>query len=298
MAEQLEIKAEGLEPSPDTRLSYSSASLMRGCEQRYYYYKVAKIDIDPDASKDSAAFNVGKAFHYILEESKHVKPAKMGPLLEDCVKYFNLQENEIGLVHAMVLKYLRLRSKQNMRCVGCEYVIKSDLTVGFVDLIEEDLDTGLWWISDMKTAKTFYPTTVSRLPMDRQLNLYTNYMEQIAEAYGLDPKKFGGCRYKVTTKSSAKQRKNESYNEYVMRLVDSYIKSYDIIVPKEKLNPKSVMAEHKRLHKRSLKLREGAKPTQNFGYCESYFKPCEYWSNCHGKCFSDMKVDLEVIEEI
>lgn len=295
---QIEIKAEGLSPSDDTRLSYSSASLLRGCEQRYYYYKVAKIDIDEDQSKDTAAFNIGKAFHHILEMSKHEKPEKIGPLLEECVKLFNIEENEVGLVHAMVLKYLRLRAKQNMRCIACEYVIKDPVIVGFIDLIEEDMDTGLWYISDLKTAKTFYATTTARLPQDRQLNLYSYFAAQIAEEFNLDLAKFAGCRYKVTTKSTAKQRKTESYNDYVMRMTDSYIKSYDIIVPLEKMDIQSVIEEHLRLHNRSMDLRSGAEPNKNYGYCESYFKPCEYWSNCHGECFSKMKDGLEVIEEI
>ncbi len=292
------MNTEGLAPSVDTRLSYSSASTLRGCEQKYTHYKVLNTPIDSDQSRDTKAFNLGKAFHHILEMSKHEKPEKIGALLEECVQTFGIEEEETGLVHAMVLKYLRLRSKQNMRCIACEYIIKDPMVVGFIDLIEEDLDTGLWWISDMKTAKTFYPTTKARLPMDRQLNLYASFASQIAEEFGLDLEKFGGCRYKVTTKSTAKQRKTESYNDYVMRMVDSYIKSYDVIVPKDKLHVEAVVKEFTENWERTMELRAGEEPKKNFGYCESYFKPCEYWSQCHGANFTDITENIEVIEEI
>jgi len=298
MSEQLEMKMAGDKTPVDTRLSYSSASVIRGCEQKYFHYKVAKTPIDPDQSRDTKAFSIGKAFHHILEMSEHKKPEKIGALLEECVQDFGIEEAEAGLVHAMVLKYLRLRSKQNMRCIACEYVINDPMVIGFIDLIEEDLDTGLWWISDMKTAKTFYPTTLSRLPMDRQLNLYASFAEQIAEAFDLDLAKFGGCRYKVTTKSTAKQKKTESYQDYVMRIAENNIKSYDVIVPKDKLNIDSVTKEFTENWERSMELRAGEEPKRNYGYCESYFKPCEYWSQCHNSCFSEIKESLEVIEEI
>lgn len=296
------MQLEGKEPRVDNRLSYSSASLLRGCEQKYFYYKVAKVDIDPDQSKDTKAFNIGKSFHHILEMAGHEHPSDAGMsieyLLNECVDKFDIEETDKGLVHAMVLKYLRLRKKQNMRCVRCEYSISHPKVVGFIDLIEEDLDTGLWWISDLKTAKTFYSTTAARLPKDRQLNLYACFAKQIAEVFELDYEKFGGCRYKVTTKSTAKQKKSETYEQYVMRMVDSYIKSYDVIVPKEKLHTKEVWEEFTGNYDRTMELRSGEVPRKNFGYCESYFKPCEYWSRCHGSTFTEIKDGLEVIEEI
>lgn len=278
------------------QLSYSSARLLQGCERKFYHYKVKETPIDSDASKDTTAFIIGKAFHHILEMSNHKKPEKIGELLEECVQNLGLAETDCGLVHAMVLKYLRLRATTNLEAVAVEWKINDPTTIGFVDLIEKDTETGEWFISDLKTAKTFYPTTLSKLPNDRQLNLYASYAPQIAEEFGLDLDKFAGCRYKVTTKSSAKQQAKESYLQYVKRVTDKFIKSYDIIIPKDKLNIVEVVAEHKRLYNRAQSIRDGAEPLQNFGYCESYFKPCEYWSQCHGDNFSNIKDSLEVLE--
>lgn len=280
-------------------LSYSSARLLQGCERRYWHYKVNNTAKDDDAQDDTKAFAVGKSFHFVLEKSKHLKPDKIVNDLEYCVQEFGLAEEDIALTHAMILKYLRLRKRQNFEALGIELEIKDDTTIGFVDLVERDNDTGLWWITDLKTAKTFWKTTISRLPQDRQLNLYASFAKFIAKELGLKFKDFGGCRYRVTTKSTAKQRKGESYVEYVKRLVDSNIKSYDVEIPKIKLNPIEVKEEHKRLHARSIKLKEleENKVSQNFGYCENYFKPCPYWSKCHGDNFTNMENALTIVIE-
>lgn len=282
----------------DTRLSYSSASLLRGCETRYYHYKVAKTKRDPDSPEDTDAFIIGKSFHHILEMSKHEKPEKIGHLLEECVKKFKLPEEDTGLVHAMVLKYLRLHKKTNLVAVACEWEIKHPIVTGFIDVIFKEKDSDKWWIADLKTSKTFYATIVSRLPKDRQLNLYAAFYREIAKDLKLDPDAFQGCRYRVTTKSEAKQKKLESYNDYVLRITESNVKSYDVIVPIAKMAPKEVLKEHLRLHQISMLMRTGDYvPTQNFGNCETYFKPCEYWSKCHGECFSKLKEDLTVLIE-
>lgn len=289
MAEQLDLFQE-------TRLSYSSARLLQGCERRYWHYKVNNTSKDEDAQDDTRAFAVGKAFHYVLEKSKHLKPDKPVNDLEYCVGTMGLSEEDIPLVHAMLLKYLRLRKRQNFEALGIELEIKDDKTIGYIDLVERDNDSGLWWITDLKTAKTFWKTTISRLPSDRQLNLYASFAPMVAEMLGLSMDDFGGCRYRVTTKSTAKQRKGETYNDYVLRMADNNIKSYDVVVPKSVMRPLEVKMEHETLHRRSLEIRQKpeSEVPQNFGYCENYFKPCPYWSKCHGGNFTDMEDALEV----
>lgn len=290
--EQTSMKLEG-----NTQLSYSSMTLLKGCEQRYVHYKVLDTPVDSDCEVDQLSFIVGTSFHAILEWSEHQKPEKIGADLEKCVKDFNLPEDQVGLVHAMVLKYLRLHRKSNLECVKCEYQISNKSTIGYVDVIFKEKDSGKWWICDLKTAKTFWSTLPAKLPKDRQLNLYGYYYKHIAKDLGLDHHLFQGCRYRVTTKSSAKQRQYESYVEYVKRITDNNIKSYDVIIPKEKLSLQEVFNEHKSLHRRSLALRKGSEPTRNYGYCDTYFKPCPYFSQCHGDLFSNKSEDLEILKE-
>lgn len=279
----------------DTRLSYSSANLLRNCERRYYYYKVKEAQPDKDFNPDSSALVIGKAFHHVLEMSKHEKPKKIGNLLEECVQQFNLEETQAPLVHAMVLKYLRLHKTTNLECVACEYQIQDDVVNGFIDVIFKEKDSDNWWICDLKTSARLSNTLLPRLAQDRQLNLYAYFKDQVAKEFNLDPDKFMGCRYRVTTKSSAKIRANENYSDFVMRVAD-LVKSYDIIIPYSKMTPISIYKEHEELWKKSLSLRKGEVPSANYGYCDSYFKPCPYWSKCHGECFTDLNDSLEVIQ--
>lgn len=283
-------------PIVDTRLSHSSARLLEGCERKYWHYKVNNTPKDVDIEDDTAAFKIGTSFHYILEVSMHKKPEKMGELLEYCVQNIGLLEKDVGLVHAMVLSYLRLRKTQTLEAIACEYAIDDPNIIGYIDLIERDTVTGNWTISDLKTAKTFWATLVARLPSDRQLSLYASFYKQVAEAFNLDPDKFVGCRYKLTTKSAAEQQAKESYSEYVMRMVDKkLVKSYDIFIPKEKLHIDQTIQAHLELYQKAEYLRAGNKGRQNFSYCESYFKPCAWYSQCHGSSFTELSGSLEIV---
>ena len=280
----------------DTRLSYSSANLLKNCQNRYYHYKVLGTKPDSDFNPDKSSLVIGTSFHYILEESKHQKPEKIGNMLEHCISAFNLAEEDAPLVHAMVLKYLRLHKKTNLECVACEYQIQDPTVIGFIDVIFKEKDSDTWWIVDLKTAARMSPTLLPKLPQDRQLNLYSYFYRQIATDLGLNPEAFAGCRYRLTTKSTAKMKAKENYEEFVLRLAEA-VTSYDIIIPKEKMNLEVAMSEYLDLFDLSMRLRKGQKPTCNFTYCDSYFSPCPYFSQCHKANFTDLKDALEIITE-
>lgn len=294
MTAQLELPLE--KKAEDTRLSYSSANLLRNCEQKYQFYKVEKKDKDPEANRDNSHFHLGTSFHYILEMSMHKKPEKIGAMLEYCVQEIGLREEDVGLVHAMIIQYLRLRAQGDFEAVACEYKIDDKDTLGYVDLIEMRPD-GSWTISDLKTAASFYESKIAELSKDRQLNLYGSYYKEIAKAYNLDPEKFLGCRYLVTTKSKAKQQAKETYNQYVMRLVEKKsVKSLAIFIPKALMDFDGARKEHKELYKKSMKFRNGkAKPSKNFTYCQAYFRPCDYFSQCHGMTYTEFLENNQII---
>jgi hypothetical protein len=280
----------------DLRLSYSSANLLRNCQRRFYHHKVASTLPDSDFNPDATSLVIGKSFHYILEVSKHEKPEKIGNLLEFCVKNFNLADEDAPLVHAMVLKYLRMHKKTNLECVACEYQIEDGIVNGFVDVIFKEKESDKWWIVDLKTSARMSPTLLPKLPQDRQLNLYSYFYRQIATKFNLNPEAFAGCRYRLTTKSTAKMKASENYETYVLRMAD-LINSYDIIIPKERMNPEEAMNEHIDLYDLSMKIRKGANTSCNFTYCDSFFNPCPYFSKCHNANFTDLKDSLEIIEE-
>lgn len=279
----------------DLKLSYSSATLLRGCEQRFYNYK-KEIPKDSDYEDNIDALVIGTSFHHVLEMSKHQKPEKISELLDHCVNEFKLPEEKVGLVHAMVLKYLRLHKQSGLECVACEIEVSNEFILGYVDAILIDPNTKEWFIVDLKTCARFYQGLLPKLKRDVQLNLYATFKEDIAKKLDLDIDKFGGCRYRTTTKSVAKQKKTEGYTDYVLRMA-KVIKSYDIVIPKEELDPEAILKRHKEDWKLGIEILGGEKePVKNFSYCDSFFRACPYWSNCHGSNHSEATKGLKIYD--
>jgi len=277
----------------DTRLSYSSATLLSNCSTKYWHYKVNKTSKDADVTDDYVHFNIGKAFHQVLEDTNHTQDNIKHRVNMSCDRY-TVHEHQ-AMIHAMVLKYLKVHEASGLECIGCELEINNDIFVGFIDAIMKDED-GNWWIVDLKTAAFVTDLTFAKLTADTQLNLYASFKEDIASYYKLDPNKFAGARYRVTKKSKLKQKKTEEYNEFVKRIYDN-IESYDAIIPVELMKPEEFYKKHKKLHDLSIELRTGeAAPRPNFSYCDAFFKSCEYFSQCHGGKTKTESVDsIEVL---
>jgi len=278
-------------------LSHSSAKTMLGCEQKYWHYKVRKTTKDSDYEK-SDALAVGSAFHYIQEIGRHKKIDNMTHALDHCCgdEDIQLKAEHRPLVHAMCVKYWRLHAKSKFLVLEIEFALKSPTVIGYVDAIMQDPD-GKWWIVDLKTARSLYGGSVTGLAHDPQLNLYASFVNEIADMFQLDEDSFGGCRWRVATKPTTKRKAVETDLEYTKRLLKS-VKSYDIEVPVEDMDPAAFRKRHEEYWKTSNKLfKPRAKPNKNYGNCFSFFRPCEYWSKCHGdKIFSD--TNLKIIEEV
>jgi hypothetical protein len=273
----------------DLHISYSSSNTFQGCQRKFYYQKVAKVTPDSDREDDGKALRLGKAFHQALELCKHDKKAKSNDIFK---KAFNDNlvdnRNEQGLVVAMVNKYLEFHSRTNLKVVGIELEVGDRINyIGYVDVILAD-DNGNWWIVDLKTAARLNTSLLSRLSRDPQLNVYAYFAEDIADRLGLDIEKFQGVRYRVTTKATIKMGAREKFPEFVARCYDR-IESYDIAVPKDKLIPEKVYKHFMVLlgQMRKLSTKNEEDVPQNYTYCETYFKPCEYWSQCYGKTFTE-----------
>lgn len=277
----------------DTRLSYSSATLLKNCSQRYTYYKIQGLAQDEDYEDNYDAFNIGTCFHWVLEENGHTDKDLHKLLDAGCATYD--VEPHKGMIEAMLLRYLQCHQTSGLEVVFCEFSLSNDKFIGFIDVILKDPETGDWWIADLKTAARFSELTTARLCHDVQLNLYASFAPEIAKQFELDPAKFKGARYRVTTKSKLKRSASESYRDHVLRTAKN-VKSYDIIVPIEKMRPKETYKEHMALHAKTLKLRSGKlKPEKNTSYCDSFFKACPYWSQCYGGTFTKLKDDLDMV---
>lgn len=275
-------------PPPSMPLSHSSASLLLDCEERYVHYKIRKTEQDPDYVK-SDALAVGSAFHWILENSRHEKPKSITADLAHCAadKDIRLPEEEFALVHAMVLRYLRLHHQEmpGFKVLEVETEIKTEMFHGFIDAILEDPE-GRWHILDLKTYKTLYRPGLAALPRDAQLNLYAGHAPLLAEMHNLDMKRFGGVRWRVVLKSTAKQKASESTAEFVKRLVDKHISAFDIAVPLEKMAIDERMETHRLLWEKSKEL-QTRKPLKNFKSCFSFYSACPYFSRCHSVLATD-----------
>lgn len=273
-------------------LSHSSASTLLECEQRYVYYKIDGAKEDSDYVK-ADSLGLGSAFHKVLEDSHHEKPVSISAALQALVDdpEVKLNAEDLLLCHAMVLKYLRLHKQMGLKVLAVETEIKTKWVHGFVDAIMEDAD-GKWWIVDLKTYKDLKPSTVAMLSRDPQLTLYAAHAFYLAEIHGLDLSKFGGCRWRVVTKSSARQKATETEADFVKRLADDHVKAYDIPVQAAMFDTQERLDLHVDLHKRTQKLVK-VKPVRNYRACFNFFSPCPYWSKCYGKTYSEMLSDQE-----
>lgn len=274
-------------------LSYSSSNLVKNCQQKYWHYKVKATPKDPDADDSTEAFDIGKAFHEVLELNGHTT-RDLESLLDDVCKKYEVDHAK-NMIHAMLLRYLQVHIQSGLDVLFCEVKIQTPDTIGFVDVVLGDGD-GNWWVGDMKTAGRFSNTTLAKLSSDPQLNLYCYHLLKMAKFLKLDPKKFKGARYRVTTKSKLVQKARETDAEHIKRTAKN-VKSYDIIIPKEIMCIEETYKKHVHYFNKAVKLQTGEEaPEQNFTYCDSYFRPCEYWSKCHGHTYSDGLVKLEMVK--
>lgn len=285
-------------PLPHKGLSPSSLALYMGCQRKYYYKKLANFPPDADAEEDYEAFEVGKAFHKVLEDTKHDLTGISYAAVLKTVKSFKVADPDATapMIFAMLGRYRDMHQKAGLKAVLCEAAIETDDFYGIVDVVLADSD-GKWWIGDMKTAANFTQALIPTLPMHPQLNLYAQHYELVAFAAKVDPAKYQGCRYRLTTKSKLMRKATEEIGAYIGR-ISSAVKSIDFKIPKELMAPGEIAALHKQvkdyidIHKKSLLPKHFP---QNFGNCTQYFRACDYWSRCHGKCNSEMRT-LEMVE--
>ena len=277
---------------PSFTLSHSSANTLRGCEQKYVHYKVEETPKDRDFNDNQEHFLVGKAVHAILENMAHSWDEKeFWEWLDKVTNGYEIPHLK-ELVAVLAFKLFKLNKKSGLYCVAVEYKILTEHTLGYIDVVMADEDKN-WWMVDIKTTSRRSDLTNNKLHNDYQLNLYAAHYKIVARDLGLDPKKFKGCRYRVVTKPKAKLKKNENILGYIKRILPM-IEAFDVIVPLDNMNPEIILKRHRALWRRAAKLHDGSEPGQNFAHCSSFFRPCEYWSQCHGEIYSD--TSLEILE--
>lgn len=261
------------------QLSYSSSCTFQGCPRKYQHYKILKTPEDKDIEDDALALRVGSAYHYVLEHCNHEKAAFKMELLEKAVADEKLDPRvDMYRIYAMLQAYFKMHSKSKLVVVHCEMKLETETFIGFIDAIMVDAN-GNWWIVDLKTAASVRDDLYARLHMDQQLNLYAGFAPTVAENLKLDLAKFMGCRYRVVQKTKGNP-KNESMAEFSNRIK---IKSYDIEVPIENMDPNGAAKSFMSIQNQIAEMEENNHFPQNLGSCFQYFSPCKWWSQCYGE---------------
>lgn len=268
------------------KLSYSSMTTLQSCEAKYAHYKVFNTAKDPDY-EESDALGLGKAFHQVLEKTKHT--AYNDILIIEAMAEHNVDPSEKDLLTIMLKKYIEFRKASGIRVVHCELPLATSEYNGFIDYIAIKGDE--WYIGDLKTAGRHDENILSRLPLDPQLNLYAHFADELYIAVPeISDKRFAGCLYSQTTKSKAGTVKG----------LESGVKVYEVFVPVESMQPDMIWSLFNEVHNRALELHAGEAPKKNLSACFNYFSPCQYFSQCHGKTFSENKhkVTLNTINSL
>jgi hypothetical protein len=262
------------------KLSYSSMSTLQSCEAKYYHYKVANTPKDPDYV-ESDALGVGKAFHQVLEKTLHKSYSE--DLIISAMVEYNVGPEDKDLLTTMLKKYVEFRQLSGIKLVKCELPLGTSIFNGFIDGIA--VCGNKWYILDLKTAGRHDESILSRLALDPQLNLYAHFASEIDIAVPeIVGKEFAGCLYTQVIKSKAGTQKG----------LDNGVKVVEIFIPVEEMNPEAMWSLFNEVHNRATELHGGEAPRKNFSNCFSYFSPCQYWSNCYGKTFTENKTKVKV----
>lgn len=275
----------------DAGLSPSGLQLYQSCPRKYWHKKIGKVK--PDAEEDTEALRLGSAFHKVLEDCKHDLAGVTLSCVIRTAAAFELSPDAAALIYAMLSRYKEVHEKVGLEAIACEVTIALPTFFGYVDVVLADAE-GRWWIGDMKTASTFSPLLMPQLASHPQLGLYAAHRKSLAEAVGLDPEKFQGCRYRLSTKSKTQRKPGEADAAYVGRLRKA-VRAYDFAIPAAVLRTSGATKALVYAMDRIAASKEREDYPTNFTACTNYFKPCEFWSQCHGRTVSEACEGVAVV---
>lgn len=267
-----------------TTLSVSSMKTVNSCQQKYYYAKVSKQPKDADYEEaDSLGF--GKAFHWVLEQTLH--ESYNDKLIFEAMKEFEVSSFDRPLLTAMLENYVKVHKASGLKVVKCELQISTPVFLGFVDFIAQG-ENG-WWLGDNKTAARHDPNLLPRLHKDPQINCYSYFAKEIGEALGMKGP-FLGFRYRQSIKSKAGTANGLAKGTPTL----------DIEIPVSALDPQGTWGNFLEAHQLVTELHNGLAPRRNYNACYDYFRPCEFFSQCHGCLHSEgnHKIVVHTIESL
>jgi len=248
------------------------------CQQKYFYNKIAKVAKDSDY-EEGDAMNFGKAFHKVLELTLHTSYSDK--LILEAMAEFEVDRFSRPLLTAMLDNYVKLHKASGLKVVRCEFQILTPEYNGFIDFIAQASNG--WYIGDNKTAATYKEDIVKRLHLDEQVNLYSHFAPEIARALEMKGP-YLGFRYRQSIKSKAGTPAGLAKGT----------PTYDIEIPASMLKPEEAWSAHLERHGIAVELHNGVAPKRNLNACMDYFRPCEHWSKCYGRLYSESAPEITI----
>lgn len=296
---------------PLLSVSYSGGETLQYCERKYCLKYLAKVQQDSDYVCPDY-FSIGNAFHKVLELTNH-EAIRFGEVnFDGIIKSYNLDPHiDGGRIKAMLMRYWAFHGSLPLKVVGCEKKFVGTYTNGVVDALmvesagKEDLRRGLtgvegaWWIVDLKTSGKKDALLPGRLRRDPQLSRYAAFRGAISE--NLDPKKFAGVRYRETFKPGQKEKEGETYAAWVERCLKG-TGVREIVVPASQLDlnvaKEDMLETQQRAHALQVEFCEKKELVGkcNFKNCMAYNRPCEFYSYCYKKSYTEIMSETIINE--
>jgi hypothetical protein len=202
----------------------------------------------------------------------------------------------------MLRRYWTLHAGVPLSVFGVEIKFEGTYTNGVVDagMVEDGGSTahglsgakGAWWIVDLKTAGKQDPALPARLQNDPQLNLYAAFRSIIADRYNLDQNLFAGVRYREVTKPGQETKAGETFAAWTTRC-ETGAKVREIVIPASRMDLKNSYDNFSEIIKVAHSLQREFLAEKrlvgkcNFKNCMAYSSPCEWYSKCYGKTYTE-----------
>lgn len=279
-------------------ISISSLQDFMMCRRLYFYKRIKKYD----RMMFSIPFLVGRTIHegmnhvfskqkdpitlmvkYFREEKKKIKEAFT--LTEEQEKDLNEQEHITkGMLAAYRKKYAKMIRDMQLLGSEIEGAVEIGDNVTFVIKLDNIVlirDKKI--LHELKTSKYITPDYIKHIQTNIQTAAYY-YLHNI-----IWPKEpIVEIMYDVIRKPGIRQKKGESYNEYLKRLGEWYDKPDDMAVFHIERFKKPVISEGDLLNtvtnvsNEMLKSKHKEDYYQDFDKCHSYYGDrCPYYELCH-----------------
>jgi hypothetical protein len=272
-------------------LSYSGMTCLQDCERKFAHRYLLGTGKDQDQETPNY-FDFGSCFHKVLELTQH------DPRNFPTINFQGIVESyaaldpiaDGGRIAALLRNYWVMHAASGLKCCKCELRLDLEKTTAVIDAIMEDA-LGRWWIVDLKTTGMMDATLPARIARDPQLNHYAACKDAIAMLLDLDPAAFAGVRYREGFKARTEPKAGETFTAYTERVQPSS-KVREIIVQRDMLAVADVWEAFAEAWDNADRLRQavlaGASQGRcNFNACLKWNRPCEFFSQCYGRTFTE-----------